>query len=322
MNLVVETSDPIVVAVGGNAIIDPKSRGTLDEQKETTRVTMRAVARLIASGNTVVITHGNGPIVGNIVIRNEAVAERIPAMPLDVCVADSCGGIGYMVQQILANELLALGVERSVITLITQVEVDLADPAFRNPTKPIGPFYREGEVEALRREKGWNMIEDSGRGWRRVVPSPKPVRVVEGELVRSLVETGAVVIALGGGGIPVRRDPEGRLEGVEAVVDKDRSAVLLARDVGAKVLAVLTAVPQVAVRFGKPDQRFLDRMTLSEAKGHYDAGEFPAGSMGPKIESAIRFLEGGGKGVLVTSVGRLLEGVTGRDGTWIVPDAP
>ncbi|MFH1277781.1 MAG: carbamate kinase [Candidatus Eisenbacteria bacterium] len=322
MSFAVETSDSIVVAVGGNALIDPKSRGTLAEQKETTRVTMRAVARLIAAGHRVVITHGNGPIVGNIVIRNEAASDRIPPMPLDVCVADSCGGIGYMVQQILANELLALGVERSVITLITQVEVDLADPAFQRPTKPIGPFYRKEEVDVLRREKRWNMIEDSGRGWRRVVPSPKPVRIVEGELVRSLVETGAVVIAVGGGGIPVRRDADGRLEGVEAVVDKDRAAVLLARDVGATILAVITAVPKVAIRFGKPDQRNLDRLSLAEAKTYHEAGEFPAGSMGPKIESAIRFLEGGGRGVLVTSVSLLLEGITGRDGTWIVPGAP
>ncbi len=315
----ITVNDPIVVAIGGNAIIDPKSRGTLGEQKETTTGTLRAVAQLIAAGHTIVITHGNGPIVGNIVIRNEAAADRIPPMPLDVCVADSCGGIGYMLQQILQNELRALGLKKDVITLITQVEVDIADPSFRKPTKPIGPFYDAAEMETLKREKGWEMIEDSGRGYRRVVPSPMPVSLLEGKLVRSVVEMGAVVIAVGGGGIPVRKDDHGVLEGVEAVIDKDRAALLLARAVGARFLALLTAVPKVAIRFGKEDQRDLDRITVAEAKRYGKQGEFPPGSMGPKIEAAISFLERGGKGVLITSVDQLLEGVACRAGTWIVP---
>jgi carbamate kinase len=315
----VEKGDRIVVAVGGNALICSKSGGTIAEQRETTRLTMRSVARLITAGHSIVLTHGNGPVVGNIVIRNEAAASRIPPMPLDICVADSCGGIGYMIQQELFGELRALGDPRSVVTLITQVEVDPEDPAFRRPTKPIGPFYQAGEVEALRREKGWVIAEDSGRGYRRIVPSPKPVAIVEADVVRSVVDLGAVVIAVGGGGIPVWRKEDGRLEGVEAVIDKDRAALLLARAVGAKIFAILTAVEKVGIRFGLPDQLDLDRMTVSEARRYLAAGEFPAGSMGPKIESAIAFLEDGGKGVLVTSVDRLIEGVEGRAGTWILP---
>ncbi len=319
MAIPVETSDRIVVAIGGNALIGHSSRGTIGEQRDTTRLTMRSVAERIAAGYSIVLTHGNGPVVGNIVIRCEAAADQIPPMPLDICVADSCGGIGYMIQQSLFGELRALQVGRPVVTLINQVEVDRNDPAFRKPTKPIGPFYRADEVDTIRREKRWEMAEDSGRGFRRVVPSPKPVAIIEADVVRSLVDLGAVVIAVGGGGIPVRRTEDGRLEGVEAVIDKDRAALLLARAVGARVFAILTAVANVAIRFGRPDQLDLDRMTLSEAKRYLAEGEFPAGSMGPKIEAAIAFLEEGGKGVLVTSVDRLREGIEGRAGTWILP---
>ncbi|MFH1679105.1 MAG: carbamate kinase [Candidatus Eisenbacteria bacterium] len=315
----VEKSDRIVVAIGGNAIIGPSSGGTIGEQRKTTRVTMRAVAELIAAGHPIVLTHGNGPVVGNIVIRSEAAADQIPPMPLDICVADSCGGIGYMIQQILAGELRALGVNRPVVTLITQVEVDQNDPAFQRPTKPIGPFYPADRVDSIRREKGWEMAEDSGRGFRRIVPSPKPVAIVEAEVIRSLVDAGTVVIAVGGGGIPVRRREDGRLAGLEAVIDKDRAALLLARAVGARIFANLTAVRKVAIRFGRPDQLDLDRISLSDAKRYLAEGEFPAGSMGPKIEAAIAFLEAGGKGVLVTSIDRLREGIEGREGTWILP---
>lgn len=318
----VEPNDRFVVAVGGNALIGPASGGTIGEQRTLTRVSMHAVARLIEAGFSVVLTHGNGPVVGNIVIRNEAAASRIPPMPLDICVADSCGGIGYMIQQELIGELGALGLRKSVITLVTQVEVDPADPAFQRPTKPIGPFYAAEEAEALRREKGWVVVEDSGRGYRRVVASPTPLSIVEAEVVRQVVDLGAVVIAAGGGGIPVRRGEDGRLHGVEAVIDKDRAALLLADVVGAKIFVILTAVEKVSIRFGKKDQLDLDRMSLAEARRLLAGGEFPAGSMGPKIEAAIAFLERGGRGVLVTSVDRLMEGVEGRTGTWILPDRP
>ncbi|MBN1824611.1 MAG: carbamate kinase [Candidatus Eisenbacteria bacterium] len=319
MKVFVEKEDTIVVALGGNAIIPKKSDGTLTEQKETTRLTMRAVARLIAEGHRLVLTHGNGPVVGNIVIRNEAAASQIAPMPLDVCVADSMGGIGYMIQQVLHNELRSLGIERDVITLITQVEVDLHDPAFRKPTKPIGPFYTEQQAEKLQRKKGWKMVEDAGRGWRRVVPSPKPIRIIEGEAVRAMVNAGPVVIAVGGGGIPVGAGAEGRLDGLEAVIDKDRTGFLLARATGAKIFAILTGVEKVAIDYGKPEQRDLDSFTTAEARRWLEEGQFPPGSMGPKIEAAIAFLERGGKGVLITSVDNLYDGIKGTAGTWITP---
>ena len=319
MKVPVGKEDAIVVALGGNAILPKKSDGSFGEQKATTRLTMRAVARLIADGHKLILTHGNGPVVGNIVIRNEAAAAQIPAMPLDVCVADSMGGIGYMIQQVLRNELRSLGIERDVITLITQVEVDLHDPAFRNPTKPIGPFYTEQQAEKLQRKKGWKMVEDAGRGWRRVVPSPMPIRIIEGDAVKRIVDAGPVVVAVGGGGIPVGSGAEGNLEGLEAVIDKDRTGFLLAQATGASIFAILTGVEKVAIDYGKPEQRDLDSFTTAEARRWLESGQFPPGSMGPKIEAAIAFLERGGKGVLITSVDNLYEGIKGDAGTWITP---
>ncbi len=266
-----------------------------------------------------VITHGNGPIVGNILIRNEAAREQIPPMPLDVCGADSQGGIGYMIQQTLQNLLRANGMPQQVATVITQVVVDANDPRFRTPTKPIGPFYSEDQARAFERSKGWKTVQDAGRGWRRVVPSPMPMRIVEMPLIRTLFEAGHVVIAAGGGGIPVVEGPDGVLRGVEAVIDKDLASVVLALELGAESLIIVTAVDQVAVDFGKPTERWCDRMSVSEAMRHLNEGQFPAGSMGPKIEAAVWFLKAGGRDVCITSPRRIRDALAGRAGTWITP---
>ena len=300
--------------------MDAKGKAPYGEQRDATSVTMRSVAELIAGGTRVVITHGNGPIVGNILIRNEAASDQIPPMPLHVCVADSIGGLGYMIQQCLLNELIRLGVERDVVTIVNQVLVSGSDPAFGNPTKPIGPFYSEEEAEQLHRDLKWQMVEDSGRGWRRIVPSPQPISILEAAPLRTLIDSDTVVIATGGGGIPVVRDREGCFSGVDAVIDKDWAAVILAREIGATCLALLTGVEKVALRYGKEDQVYLDKIDVDTASEYMRRGEFPPGSMGPKIAAAIAFVKGGGKGVLITSPDHLIDGLESRTGTWIVPD--
>ena len=307
----------IVVALGGNAIIPRDEAGTIEQQIDVTRKTMEHVAEMISDGNSVVLTHGNGPIVGNILIRNEAASGVVPPMPLDVCGADSQGGIGYMVQQALGSILRARRIDKSVVSLVTQVVVSLDDEAFKKPTKPIGPFYRKEEAAVLEREKGWRVVEDSGRGYRRVVASPKPLEIVEKPVVERLVKQGIVVVCAGGGGIPVARNADGGLAGVEAVIDKDLAAGLLASELRADMLVIVTAVDQVFLDFGKPHQRGIEGMTVDEAARFLARGEFPPGSMGPKIEAAISFLESGGKEVVVTSPENLYRAVAGGSGTRI-----
>jgi carbamate kinase len=275
------------------------------------------VARIVAGGRPVVLTHGNGPIVGNILLRNELAKAVIAPMPLFVCGADSQGGIGFMMQQVLANEFAAIGVKRTAASVVTQVVVDPSDPAFENPVKPIGPFFSAVDAHLIQKSKGWTMREDSGRGWRRVVPSPEPREIVELPAIRALLAAGIVVIAVGGGGIPVVRDAAGRLHGVEAVVDKDRSAVLLALSLGAESLVLLTGVPEVRLRFGEPDESPIGAASAEEMARYLAAGEFPPGSMGPKIEAALRFLESGGSTVLITSPESLEAALAGRAGTRI-----
>ncbi|HEC83239.1 MAG TPA: carbamate kinase [Firmicutes bacterium] len=308
----------MVIALGGNSIIPVDKQGTIEEQYELTRATMAHVGRLIKEGHLIAITHGNGPVVGNIFIRNEMAKHIIPPMPLDICGADSEGGIGYMIQQTLQNQLRQMGIDKDVFTIITQVVVDENDPAFQNPTKPIGPFYSREDAEKVSKEKGWVIIEDSGRGYRRVVPSPKPLEIVEWRAIEKAIDSGAIVIAVGGGGVPVIRDKDGNLKGVEAVIDKDRASSVLARQLGAEVLVILTQVEKVAINFGKPDQKDLDVLTVEEAKRYLAQGEFPPGSMGPKIESAIESLENGGEEVLITLPELLYEAVQGRRCTRIV----
>jgi carbamate kinase len=308
-----------VIAIGGNAIIPTNGSGTIEAQRTLTSTSMRQVADLIASGRKVIITHGNGPIVGNIVERNEAVQDRIPPMPLDVCGADSQGGIGYMIQQSLRNELNAQGIRREVVAVVSQVVVSGEDEAFTHPTKPIGLFYGLEEARLIEKKKGYHMIMDANRGYRRVVPSPRPLEIVEAETISRLLKLGTVVIAVGGGGIPVVRNG-GRLVGVEAVIDKDRAAAVLGKMVRAERLVILTSVPEVYVHFGAKDQKALRKVKLSAICKLFAEGEFPPGSMGPKIEAAIDFLESGGKRVIISDAGVLREACSGKAGTHILPD--
>jgi len=310
-----------VIALGGNAIIPAGVQGTFEQQFDITRQTMDAVAQLALQGHQVVMTHGNGPVVGNIVLRGDAgqAIHGIPAMPMFVCGADSQGGLGFMLQQALQNSLRAVGLERPVSAIVTQVLVDADDPAFDNPTKPIGPFYDEEQAACVREENGWTVVKDAGRGWRRVVPSPQPVEVVEWEAIKALVAAGVLAIAVGGGGVPVVRKENGELAGVDAVIDKDRASDLLGRLIKADVLVIITQVEKVYARFGEPDQEALDVLPVDRAARMLEAGEFPAGSMGPKIESAISFIEGGGQEVIITSPEAFLDAIEGKAGTRVVP---
>jgi carbamate kinase len=308
-----------VVALGGNALIRQGEKGEVEEQLRHIRESVLHLPLLLAKGYALVITHGNGPVVGQLLLQNEAARETVPSMPLDVCDADSEGSIGYLTQQTLVNVLRGQRGKRPVVSLITQIVVDPADPAFSRPTKPVGPFYTEVEAEELRRTKGWTVVADAGRGFRRVVPSPRPLQVVEEDAIRILLEHGVVVIAAGGGGVPVRRTETGELLGVEAVIDKDHASSLLARGLGARLLVILTAVDFVYRRFGRPDREPLPRLDVAMARRLLEEGEFAPGSMGPKIEAAIEFLEAGGEEVLITLPENLADALEGKTGTRIVP---
>ena len=305
-----------IVALGGNAIIPKDRSGTIEDQRTLAQATMAQVADQVAQGVRVVMTHGNGPIIGNIQLRNEAMAGRIPPMPLDVCGADSQGGIGYMIQQVLQNELARVGVTKPVVTLVTQVEVDPDDPAFANPTKPIGPYYTPREAADLAARKGWEVRDDAGRGMRRVVPSPRPQRIVEIEVIRTLVADGVIVNCCGGGGVPVVRRG-GQLQGIEAVIDKDHTAAVLGVQLHATHLILLTGVERVVRGFGTERAAPLHRLTLSEAESLLQAGEFPSGSMGPKIRAALDFLRSGGLEVVITDPQHLSAALAGTTGTHI-----
>ena len=309
----------LLLALGGNAFLPVKGSGTIEEQRSITMASMSPLARVLSPDDAVVITHGNGPVVGNILLRNQAAADRIPPMPLDICDADSQGGIGYMIVQCLGNALAEAGVRRPVTAVVTRVRVDRQDSAFQNPTKPIGPFYPEQEAKGLARDRGWTVVEDSGRGWRRVVPSPHPQSILELQGIQDLLKAGHVVIAAGGGGVPVVLDESGQERGVEAVIDKDRASALLASALGLETFVIVTAVSHVALAFGKPEQRNLDRMTVEEARRYLSTGEFGKGSMQPKIESALAFLDAGGREVLITSPEELAPALAGRSGTRVVP---
>lgn len=307
-----------IVSIGGNTLIRKGEKGAIEEQFEHTERCMTYIARLAAQGFRIAITHGNGPIVGNIVIRNEAAKDIIPAMPLYICNADSGGGIGFMIQQTLYNQLKQLNIKRSVAAVITQVVIDKNDTAFSHPTKPIGPFYTKEEAVKNQKEKGWTIVEDSNRGYRRVVPSPKPLKVVEADVIKKLVLDGIIVIAAGGGGVPVAESPDGSLKGMDAVIDKDLATAMLAKEIKAETFIDLTSIDKVYINFGKPSQTGLDKLTLSEARKYLDAGEFAPGSMGPKIEAAIEFLEAGGKEVIITIPELLEDALEGKAGTRII----
>lgn len=310
----------IVIALGGNAIIPVGKKGTYLDQYQITKSTMAQVGQLAADGHQLVVTHGNGPVVGNIFLRNYAGYEKygIQPMPLFVCGADSQGGLGYMIQQNLQNAMLLQNLDIPVATIVTQVLVDRGDPAFANPTKPIGPYYDQAQAETLAAEFGWTIKEDAGRGWRRVVPSPMPQKVIEFASIQALIEAGTVVVAVGGGGVPVAYCEEGRIEGIDAVIDKDRASELLAELIGADTLAIITQVEKVCSGFGTPQQEVIDEMHVDRAEELLAAGEFPDGSMGPKIEAAIKFLRAGGRDVVITDPDNLLKSLYGQAGTRIV----
>jgi len=311
-----------VIAIGGNALIRDGQRGTIAEQFENATGTARHIAALVADGWRVVVTHGNGPQVGFILLRSELIGESagIPRLSLDMSVADSQGGIGHILGNALLNELGARGLRDRVACLLTHVVVDPGDPAFTHPTKPIGPAYTAEEAAVKRERDGWAMVEDSGRGYRRIVPSPHPLRIVEEGQIAALVSAGFVVIAAGGGGIPVVEEPPAGYRGVEAVIDKDRASALLASSLKIPLLVLSTGVEQVAIHFRQPNERFLDRLSVSEARGYLAEGEFPKGSMGPKVEAAITFLEHGGCEVLITSPVSLEKAFAGESGTRIMAD--
>lgn len=309
-----------VVAFGGNAIHRSCQRGTLAEQVENLSEMAREMAQMIEAGWSVVITHGNGPQVGNIKLQQDRAEPEVPGMPLDVCGAMSQGQIGYLLEQALTHEFAKRGVHRQVIAVLTRCLVDPADPAFSKPTKPIGPFYDKATAQQLHIERGWEMVSDSGRGHRRVVPSPAPYRIVEAESIRLLASSGAVVIASGGGGVPVVPDGEGGYAGVEAVIDKDLAACLLAAEIGADTLLLLTEVSEVQVHFGSPRQMPLRDVALSQLRSYETEGHFPAGSMGPKVRAAADFIANGGRMAVITSPDRMMDGIRGVVGTRVHPD--
>ncbi len=310
----------LLVAIGGNATHPEDIEGTSREQKDIAAQTAEALLPLALLENELVITHGNGPVVGKILMRQALTRDRIAPMPLDICVAHSQGGIAYLLMQAMENALREADSPRHVACLLTQVEVDPNDPAFDDPSKPIGPFFDKDEMERVSRELGWLMKEDAGRGWRHVVPSPRPRHICDISLVQVLARRGTVVIAAGGGGIPVVRGPKGVRRGVAAVIDKDLTSAHMANVLGIDTLMILTAVPGVSIHFGSPNQKELGSVTSSQLKAYRDEGHFPEGSMGPKVDATIRFLEGGGERVVIAHLNEALPALRGETGTHIRPD--
>jgi len=306
-----------VVAIGGNSLIRDPGHQTVHDQHLAAAETCHHIAAMVRDGWNLAVVHGNGPQVGFILRRSELSSHELHEVPLDVCVADTQGAIGYALQQNLQGDLRRLGVDRRVVTIVTQVEVDPSDPAFEQPSKPIGSHLTE-ESARLREAEGWAVAEDAGRGWRRVVPSPLPRRIVEEDVIRQLVESRHVVIAAGGGGIPVVPDEEGHLRGVAAVIDKDHAAALLARGIGAELFVISTSVDRVALDFGRPTQRWVDALSIEEAKGYLAEGShFAEGSMAPKVRAAVWFVEHGGERALITGPDALEAALEGRAGTLI-----
>ncbi|MFD2210905.1 carbamate kinase [Virgibacillus halophilus] len=308
--------EKVVIALGGNAILQPKQAATYENQLENVRKSTEIIARIVKNGHSVIVTHGNGPQVGNILRQNEEAKDVVPPFPLDVCSAESQGFIGYMMDQTLKNELHKAGQTNEVVSILTQTEVDKNDPAFENPSKPIGVFYSEEEANKLAEEKGWIVKEDAGRGYRRVVASPYPKSILGSETIKKLTDVGTIVIASGGGGVPVIKKENGTYKGIEAVIDKDRSGFKLAEEAKADTLMILTDVQNVFVNYGKPDQKALGAISLAEAKQYEKEGQFSAGSMGPKMEAAIKFAELGGRAI-ICSLDQADLAMEGKAGTQI-----
>ncbi len=307
-----------LVAMGGHAFIEKGETGTFDDHVRNSEKIARQIMHLVDREYRLAITHGNGPQVGNLLVQQEQ-GDEVPPMPLDVLVAMTEGSLGYILQKSLINQIDRRPSARFVVTVVTQVCVDRDDPAFHDPAKPIGPFLPEDVALRRRDERGWNVVEDpQGRGWRRVVPSPVPQRVLQRHMIREAVCAGHVVIACGGGGIPVVENEDGSFRGIEAVIDKDLTSSVLAQNIGAELLIILTAVPQVYLDFGKPTQRALSAVTLEEVQELYDAGHFPRGSMGPKVRAVIEFLRAGGRRALITDAATLPDAMDGRGGTHFI----
>ena len=312
------TKKVAVIAIGGNSLVKDKRHQTVQDQYEAAKETAGHIANMIKGGWDVAISHGNGPQVGFVLRRSELAAHELHELPLDVCGADTQGAIGYALQQNLYNHFLRLGINKTVSTIVTQVEVSADDPAFQNPSKPIGSFMEEPQARHKQEEDGWDVVEDAGRGWRRVVASPLPIRIVEEPAVKQLIDAGIVVITVGGGGIPVVQDEEGNLRGVAAVIDKDFASGLLASNIKADLYLISTAVEQCALNFGQPGQEWIDHMTVAEAKEYLAEGtHFAKGSMAPKIEAAIKFLEAGGKKVIITNPQNIERALNDETGTHI-----
>jgi len=306
-----------LIAFGGNAILPKNQRGLQSEQIKNAQKAAQLMIYIVKRGYDLIVVHGNGPQVGNLLIQMEESITKVPPFSLEVCDAMTEGSMGFMLEKAIVNELRKNSVDKDVATLITQVVVDREDQAFKNPTKPIGPFYTKYRAQMLRREKKWAIIEDSGRGYRKVVPSPKPIDVIPKRIIQDLVHSGKIVIALGGGGIPVIINGRGLFEGVEAVIDKDYAASLVAREVKADLFIILTDVDRVCLNYGTPDEEPIGVMTVKQAEEHISQGQFPPGSMGPKIKAAIEYIQGGGKEVLITSANHLKASLINRSGTKI-----
>ncbi|BBM84365.1 carbamate kinase [Candidatus Uabimicrobium amorphum] len=310
----------IIIAIGGNSLIQDNEKQTLKDQWECVVQTCREIVRMYNGQDKLLITHGNGPQVGFILLRSEHCKDILHTIPLDICGADTQGSIGYQIQQCLQNEFQRQGLKKDITTVITQVVVDKNDPGFSQPTKPIGIFYTEQQAEKLQKEKNWQMMEDANRGYRRVVASPKPLEVVQSQSIRKILDMGNVVVACGGGGIPVTRDANGILHSCEAVIDKDLASALLATKISADILIISTAVEKVAIHFATPQQKNLNLVTVAELKTYVDEGHFAPGSMLPKIQAAIQYLENGGKKVIITKPECLADALQGNNGTHIVPE--
>ncbi len=308
----------VVIAIGGNSLISDSRHMSVLDQYRAAGETANHIAAIVAAGWRVVVTHGNGPQVGFILLRSEIAKDQLHQVPLESCVADTQGAIGYQIQQTLENELRRRRIWSPVATIVTQVRVDARDPAFRNPSKPIGPFYSEADAKQHAERDGWAVKEDAGRGWRRVVPSPAPREIIEEPVIRELLKRKIIVIAVGGGGIPVVKKRGGLLQGCAAVIDKDAASALLGANLKADTLLISTGVDKVALDFGKPTQRDLDRITLAELKRHIKAGQFAPGSMRPKMEAAVYFLQHGGRRVIVTQPHLMERALDGRTGTHIL----
>jgi len=307
-----------LVAMGGHAFIEKGEKGTIFDHEKNAAKICRCLMTLVQRDYNLIITHGNGPQVGNLLLKNEISKDEVPEMPLDILVANTEGSLGYILQQAMLNELRKRKIKRYVVTVVSQVIVDSDDPAFKEPTKPIGPFLTQEKAENRRDTLNWQIVEDAGRGWRRVVPSPYPIKIVQRHTIRDSAQQGHIVIACGGGGIPIIRKEDGSYEGVEAVIDKDLTSSILASQTNAELIIILTSVPKVYLDFNKPTQRALSALTIGETERYLTEGHFPAGSMGPKVKAILEFLKSGGKRGLITSPDLLEKSMDGQDGTHFI----